>query len=95
MNEKLKTRLDRAKKYAIDKAPEIVTAACAVTMTTVGLVVLKRHSNNVDLLKKGIDLLKEEGRDFTYYPGLGLYIEKVVEVVGDTAKEAVEAAAKE
>lgn len=70
-------RLAKVKAYFIDHAPDLITATCAVTITTVSLVALNRHADNLKIAQQAIHVLKNEGRDFTYYPGIGIFLETV------------------
>lgn len=78
MNEKQKDRLAKVKAYVVDKAPEIITATAAVTLTTVTIMALKQYRHNQVLMQQAVEWCRENGRDYTLHPGVGLYLNDIV-----------------
>lgn len=76
MNEKQKARLDKVKKYVTDKAPEIITATCAVSLTTVALVVVNQHAKNMRIAQQAVLWCWENGKEYTYHPGVGIFLKE-------------------
>ncbi len=66
-------RITRSKNYMKDHAPELITATASVGGLAVMLRYLDSVNSNIRLAQAAIPLMIEEGRPFTYYPGVGLF----------------------
>lgn len=85
---------DRVVRYVTTHMPQIVTAGAAVGLFLVA-VKINKHVRSTDLqidhalgtydkyidgMLKAIPQLHEEGRDHTFYPGIGVWVEEAKEI---------------
>lgn len=83
----IQTRIDNAKKYVKDHAPQVVTAV-ATTVTALTVIGLRRelHTARKQDVKgrvndaRLIEQLIAEDRDYTYLPGVGVHVHKKTDI---------------
>ena len=72
-----KEKIARIKKYVKTHAPELVTAVAAVGTLVVVVKDRMDRINNEENWRHGISKAKDEGWDYEFVPGIGLFIESL------------------
>lgn len=77
----VRTRIETGKKFVKENALPFVTAAATVVTAVVvvksnrtAMRALDNHDNNMRRSQSVISQCIEEGRDYDYYPGLGVHV---------------------
>lgn len=69
----MKNRLAKVGSYVKDHAPELITATAAVVLTAFVIKTISHEHEQRWIMQRAISAMREDGRPFTYYPGIGVY----------------------